>query len=190
MGLFDYILEKTLKVPPEWLYRHECLEKNPQEGDTIATLPSGTPVFCHFTLNVAEHSGICIGDRIVHLDGGGQVLSSTPKEFLARLDGNNLAFSIYYAALGPNQPLAKSDIAIRALEAVGNHRQYHLLADNCHGFTIRCINGKSKRLAALSIREVEMAITSVFGTDEWRWRRWIGWKQQRVEEDRFPACHK
>ena len=177
MGLFDYILEKMLKVPPERLYRHECAERDTRTGDMLPTLPPGTPVFCHFTLNVAEHSGICVGDRIVHLDGGGRILSSTPHDFLARLDGSNLAFSIYYAATGRDKPLAKQDIADRALKAVGNHRAYHMLTDNCHGFSIRCIDGKSKRRAAWSLREVENAITSAFGTDDWRWRRWNGWKR-------------
>lgn len=72
MGLLDYIIAKTLRVLPAWLYRHECLAKDALVGDMLPSLPLGTPVFCHFTLNVAEHSGICIGDRIVRLDGGGQ----------------------------------------------------------------------------------------------------------------------
>ena len=79
MGLYDYILEKALKVPHERLYRHECAECGAIAGDMLPFLPPGTPVFCHFTLHVAEHSGICIGDRIVHLDGGGQVISSDRK---------------------------------------------------------------------------------------------------------------
>ena len=176
MGLLDYIVEKTLKVPPEQLYRHECTDMDALDGDMLPSLPPGTPVYCHFTLNVAEHSGICIGNRIVHLDGDGRVISSSPHDFLARLDGRNLAANIYYAAIGRNQPLAKADIAIRALEAVGGHRAYHVLTDNCHGFCIRCINGKSNCLAAWSIRTIEDAITSVFGTDNWRWRCWDGWR--------------
>lgn len=176
MGLIDYLLEKTLKVSPDQLYRHECAECDALVGDMLPSLPLGTPVFCHFTLNVAEHSGIAIGDWIVRLDGGGQIISSTPRVFLARLDGRNLAANIYYAATGRNQPLAKSDIAIRALEVVGAHRDYHVLTYNCHGFSIRCINGKSSCQAAWSIREIENSITSAFGTDEWRWRCWDGWR--------------
>lgn len=176
MGLIGYLLEKTLKVSPDQLHRHECAECDALVGDMLPSLPLGTPVFCHFTLNVAEHSGIAIGDWIVRLDGGGQIISSTPRVFLARLDGRNLAANIYYAATGRNQPLAKSDIAIRALDAVGAHRDYHVLTDNCHGFCIRCINGKSSCQAAWSIREIENSITSVFGTDDWRWRCWDGWR--------------
>ena len=176
MGLLDYIIAKTLKVSPAWLYRHECQAKDAWMGDRLQSLPPGTPVFCHFTLNVAEHSGIAIGDRIVHLDGDGRILASTPCDFLARLGGSNLAMNIYYAAMGRDRPLAKSEIAIRALEAVGKHRSYHLLADNCHGFSIRCIDGESGCLAAWSLREVENSITSAFGTDEWRWRCWDGWR--------------
>ena len=176
MGLFDYIIAKTLKVPSAWLYRHECQAKDAWTGDGLPSLPPGTPVFCHFTLNVAEHSGIAIGDKIVHLDGDGRILASTPCDFLARLGGSNLASNIYYAATGRDKPLAKSEIAIRALEAVGKHRSYHVLADNCHGFSIRCIDGQSGCLAAWSLRDVENSITSAFGTDEWRWRCWDGWR--------------
>ena len=178
MGFFDYIMGKALRLPPERLYRHECQAKDALAGDMLPSLPPGTPVFCHFTLNIAEHSGIAIGDRIVHLDGNGRIISSTPRDFLARLDGSNLAVNIYYAATGRDLPLAKSDIAIRALEAVGKRRSYHILTDNCHGFSIRCLNGQSSCLAAWSLRTVENAITSAFGTDDWRWRCWDGWKNK------------
>ncbi len=174
MGLLDYILEKALNLPHAPLHRHEC--RSALTGDTYPFLPPGTPVFCHFTLNIAEHSGICVGDRIVHLDGDGRIISSTPHEFLARLDGSNLATSIYYAATGRNRPLADEDVAARALAALGQRRDYSLLADNCHGFTIRCLRGDTACRAAWSLREVENAITAAFGTDAWRWRRWKGWK--------------
>ncbi len=176
MGLLDYILEKTLRIPPERLYRHKCSRRNAIIGDRLPSLPPGTPVYCHFTLHVAEHSGICIGDKIVHLDGSGKIISSTPSVFLARLDGNNLAVNIYYAATGRNKPLAHADIAARAQAALGEHRDYNLLTDNCHGFTVRCLNGDTSRTAAWSIREVENAITSAFGTTSWRWRCWDGWR--------------
>jgi len=178
MGLFDFILEKTFELPPQHFYRHECTAKNAMNGDSLRTLPPGTPVFCHFTMNIAEHSGICIGDRIVHLDGGGSIISSTPREFLARLDGNNLATNIYYAAVSRNKALASMDIAVRALKAIGKQRTYNLLTDNCHGFTVRCVTGNADCSAAWSIREVENAVTAAFGTDSWRWRCWDGWKQE------------
>ncbi len=174
MGLFDYIVGKAFNVPPEQLNWHECTNK--LEGDMIPSLPPGTPVYCSLMLNIAEHSGISIGDKIVHLDGSGKIISSSPKEFLARLDGNNLAFNIYYAASAPNQPLAKSDIANRAQNALGNHRDYHVLKDNCHGFAIRCIDGKSTCHSAWSIREIEYAISKAFSTINWRWRCWDGWR--------------
>ena len=174
MGLLDYILARTFGGMVEPLMGlHQCIDP---EGDMLPSLPPGTPVFCHFTLNVAEHSGIGIGNRIVHLDGDGDIISSTPSDFLARLDGNNLAISIYYAAAGKNRPLAHPDIAMRALEAVGTHVDYHVLKNNCHGFTIRCIDGKSSRHAAWSILQVEHAISVAFGTIRWRWRRWGGWR--------------
>ena len=49
----------------------------------------GTPVFCDLAVAV-EHTGIYIGrNRIVHLEGDGNIRSVSPEEFVARLDGKN-----------------------------------------------------------------------------------------------------
>lgn len=172
MGWYDYFLETLIGLPRS--HRHDCPLENALSGDRLPTLPPGTPVFCKFTLNVAEHTGICVGDRIVHLDGTGKVLCSSPAEFLARLDGANLSTNIYYAASAENSPLAMPDIAGRARKQIGRQLGYHLLVGNCHDFSIACITGHPT-LQNWRLHDVERAITRAFQTPDWQWRCWQGW---------------
>jgi cell wall-associated NlpC family hydrolase len=55
----------------------------------------GSVVYCDLALTT-EHSGIYVGEnQIVHLDGDGDIQIVSPDDFLARLDGFNLAMSSY-----------------------------------------------------------------------------------------------
>ena len=92
-------------------------------GDKLKRLKAGTPVFCKLA-GYAEHTGIAMGDSIIHLDGSGDIVRTSPAEFLARLNGLNPAINIYYAAQGPNQPLAKRIVADRARRWLGRHVEY------------------------------------------------------------------
>lgn len=172
MGWYDYFLENALGLPCD--HRHDCTLENALSGDRLRALPPGTPVFCHFTLSIAEHTGICVGNHIVHLNGNGKVLCSSPAEFLARLDGANLATNIYYASTAENTPLALPAIATRARLQVGRNLGYHLLSGNCHDFSIACITGTSTH-QNWRLHDVERAITRAFHTPDWQWRCWQGW---------------
>ena len=172
MSWYDFLLEKFIGVPAD--HRHDCPPEITWSGDLLPTLPPGTPVFCHFTLCAAEHTGICMGDCIVHLDGTGKVCCSTPAKFLARLDGTNLSTNIYYAARAENTPLASAAIADRARQQIGRQLGYNLLTNNCHDFSIGCITGTST-LQNWRLHDVERAITHIFQTPNWQWRCWQGW---------------
>ncbi len=175
MGALDFILEQFLHVPQD--HRHDCPWLSVCRGDELPCLLPGTPVYCNFSFGIAEHTGIYVGDGIVHLDGEGDVIHSAPREFLARLDGRNLAVNIYYAAWGEGRPLGDDGIAGRALAQVGTHPGYSLLSANCHGFSIGCITGRGSR-SSLTLHSVERAISRAFGTRRWRWRCWGGWRRQ------------
>lgn len=172
MGWYDVLLEKLVGLPRD--HRHDCPLENALSGDRLLTLPPGTPVFCNFTFSIAEHTGICVGDRIVHLDGTGKVCCSSPAKFLARLDGTNLSANIYYAASAENTPLATAAIADRARQQIGRQLGYNLLTNNCHDFSIGCITGTST-LQSWRLHDVECAITRAFHTPDWQWRCWQGW---------------
>ena len=173
MGWYDCILETVFGIPED--HQHDCLSNDPFGTSPCRLLPPGTPVFCHFTLNIAEHTGICLGDKIVHLDGSGAVICSTPVEFLARLNGTNLADNIYYAANHEGHALASPEIASRAIQQIGNHPGYHLLAGNCHDFSVSCIHGQTM-FQNWRLHDVERAITTAFHTRDWQWRCWGGWQ--------------
>ena len=94
MGLLDILVDELIDSvlgPANELntrrHRHDCPEESKLHGDKLTRLAPGTPVFCYFTGEIAEHTGICLGDTIVHLDGTGKVICTSPEVFLARLEG-------------------------------------------------------------------------------------------------------
>ena len=144
-------------------------------GDRLERLKAGTPVFCKLA-GYFEHTGIAMGDTIIHLDGSGEIVRTSPKVFLARLDGLNLAFNIYYAATGENQPLAKRVVADRARRWVGRHVEYNVLTKNCHGFVLGCLTGDFNQILTLDLLQVEAQISKIFANPFWQWRCWDGWR--------------
>lgn len=172
MGWYDYLLENALGLPCDHRHDSPVTANDQTASPPLATLSPGTPVFCHFTFGVAEHSGICLGDKIAHLDGSGAVACSTPAEFLARLDGANLANTIYYAATASAQPLGAPEVAVRAILRLGSHPGYHLLAANCHGFCADCLSGIYNKDIYWSIHDLERVISRAFRTQDWRWLPW------------------
>ena len=101
----------------------------------------GCIVYCDLAV-VVEHSGIYIGeDKIVHLDGSGEIEIVDPEEFIARLNGLNPADKIYYSCDEDGNPIKSEEIANRAKNMVGKGRDYHWILDNCHQFTSGCITG-------------------------------------------------
>ena len=138
-------------------------------------LKAGTPVYCDLLGGIAQHTGICLGNKIVHLDGDGDVIFTTPKVFLARLDGRNQASNIYYAATDENKPLANSKIAARAKALIGTHPGYDIFSHNCHDFCIKCITGRQVS-SSLFLKQVEDAISDAFNTQNWHWCNWGNFK--------------
>lgn len=141
-------------------------------GDKLFRLAPGTPVYCNLAGGLAEHSGICIGRKIVHLDGSGNIICTSPKTFIERKNGSNLAVNIYYAARRENTPLGKAAVAQRAQAKVGRHQTYSVWTDNCHGFTLGCITGDFDQHHNYRLREIENAISVYYGTEDWEWRAW------------------
>ena len=159
--------KKTRKVS------HGAGVLNKIRGDSLKTLGMGTPVYCTLA-GVVSHSGIAMGDKIIHLDGSGNVIRTSPQEFIDRLDGKNPAVNIYYAAYGPNRPVEIHFAATRAFFAEGKKIKYNVFKNNCHGFTIWCFTGKYYS-STLSIAQVEKHIEKQCGT-KWSWRCRDGWR--------------
>lgn len=82
-----------------------------------------------------EHTGIYVGaGKIVELCGDGTVRLASPSEFI---HGTN-ALSIYVACNGTT-PIGSTRVSEAAKKLVGKNRNYHILADNCHGLVHQCI---------------------------------------------------
>lgn len=108
--------------------------------DTVYPV-KGSMVYCDLAFGNAEHSGIYIGgNKIVHLDGSGDIEIVSPKRFLDRLGGFNSAISIYVSCDG-DSPVGGSTVAERAKRMIGKCRNYNVILDNCHQFTSGCMSG-------------------------------------------------
>ena len=151
---------------------HSCNIFQAASGDSMHSLLPGTVVYCNLAGGLAEHAGICIGRQIVHLDGSGQIICTSPNTFLARKNGSCLAVNIYYAATGKNKPLADPAIARRAKAKAGHRQRYSLWNDNCLGFTLGCITGNFNQHHNFRLGEIESARSDHFGTTDWDWRSW------------------
>ncbi|WP_081407686.1 MULTISPECIES: lecithin retinol acyltransferase family protein [Acinetobacter] len=101
----------------------------------------GSVIHCGLAFNIVDHSGIYVGrNRIVHLDGSGRIEKVSPKQFVERLDGLNLAVSIYVSCKD-GKPVGSKLAAKRAREKVGTRLNYSLSSNNCHIFTSGCLTG-------------------------------------------------
>ncbi|STQ90839.1 lecithin retinol acyltransferase family protein [Iodobacter fluviatilis] len=108
--------------------------------DTVYPI-KGSIVYCDLAFGNAEHSGIYVGNnKIVHLDGSGDIEIVSPKIFLDRLGGFNSAISIYVSCDG-DSPVGSNKTAKRAKDMAGSCRDYNFILDNCHQFTSGCISG-------------------------------------------------
>lgn len=91
----------------------------------------------HCSMYGVEHTGVYIGDgQIVALQGNGKIKKTTPSEFT---EGTN-AISIYVAC-DNERPISSIYVAELAISMIGGERNYHMLLDNCHQFTVGCITG-------------------------------------------------
>ena len=131
----------------------------------------GSLIYCKLAMNQFDHSGIYVGDgQIVHLDGSGLIEMVSASTFLARLDGRNIATSIYVSCKN-NQPIGLKEIAERAKSKVGEKVEYDVLLNNCHKFSATCITGNDNVKLTLFSSLIDLAKKHI-DFDEWRvWDR-------------------
>ena len=172
------ILALNLLVP----YAYSKLQKSYVDNLHYSKIfpERGCVVYCNLGLPgmlSTEHTGIYVGDnRIVHLNGKGEVESVNSAEFLSRLGGLNPAISIYVSTKAVsyiNVPLIKeisagSDIvADRALAQVKNKVKYDLLKNNCNNFTVGCLTGYFNNNSFIS-KHVKNCAEEILGVTGWR----------------------
>lgn len=136
--------------------------------DTVSEPAIGSVLYCDLAFGLGAHSGIYISDNtIIHLDGDGIVKPTTPDEFLDRLDGLNTAISIYVSCCDVT-PVGSENVALRAINAIGNERSYNLLFDNCHQFTAGCLTGDFDNNASNFLWMLKMEAEYYIDADSWR----------------------
>lgn len=135
--------------------------------DNVVNIPPGAIVYCD--LLTFEHSGVYIGDgNIVHLDGSGNIICTSGQEFLNRLDGFNQAISIYASCVGKDG-VGSLSVANYAESQIGNHRNYNLVLNNCHKFSLECLLEDASSVPTVgTLRDLKYATWDIYGTDTWR----------------------
>lgn len=90
----------------------------------------GSVVHCGLLANKIDHSGIYIGyNKIAHLDGSGKIETVTPEVFLNRLDGLNMAISIYVSCKD-GKAIGSRIVAENAKRKIGKSVKYNLFNNN------------------------------------------------------------
>lgn len=99
----------------------------------------GSLVYCQ--LGPVEHSGIYVGNNeIIQLNGKGKIEKVGLKGFTSHI--TTIDPSIYFPCNDEYGYALELNLAsTRALEMVGNRRNYNLIVDNCHQFSSGCMTG-------------------------------------------------
>ena len=135
--------------------------------DTKVTPQKGSVLYCDLSFGIAEHSDIYVGDnRIVHLNGKGEIEAVSPAEFLSPFALQD----IYVSCMG-NSAVGSERVATRALSMVGKKRNYNLVMNNCHQFTTGCLTGNFENSSKL-LTFLKMQAKDTLGADTWHlWNR-------------------
>lgn len=127
----------------------------------------GSVVHCGLFANKIDHSGIYIGyNKIAHLDGSGKIEAVTPEVFLNRLDGLNMAISIYVSCKD-GKAIGSRIVAENAKRKIGKSVKYNLFNNNCHIFSSGCLTGKFDNNDGF-FSELEETTERILGSNEWR----------------------
>ncbi|WP_228256338.1 lecithin retinol acyltransferase family protein [Acinetobacter wuhouensis] len=127
----------------------------------------GSIVHCGLLMNQIEHSGIYIGhNKIVHLDGSGRIEIVSPKKFLDRLDGMNLATNIYVSCRN-GKAVASKAAAERAKLKIGKIVNYSVYSNNCHMFVSGCLTGHFENKDNF-FSSLEETVEKEIDMNEWR----------------------
>ncbi|WP_462410477.1 C40 family peptidase [Neobacillus sp. Marseille-QA0830] len=116
---------------------HDAIKSKNSKYDSKPAF--GSVVYCQ--LGPVEHSGIYVGNNeIVQLNGKGKIEKVGLKGFTGHI--TTVDSAIYFPCHDEfGYALGISSAGSRALDMVGNRRDYHLLMDNCHQFSSGCITG-------------------------------------------------
>ncbi|GKU79432.1 lecithin retinol acyltransferase family protein [Paenibacillus sp. L3-i20] len=99
----------------------------------------GSVIYTELGFGSMEHSGIYISDgKVICLGGDGQIRQVTLNEFTGHITTFN--HEIYVPCYPDwDGTIGFPEVAYRASDMVGQHRNYNLVMDNCHQFCAGCL---------------------------------------------------
>ena len=135
--------------------------------DTKVMPKKGSVLYCDLSFGIAEHSGIYVGDnRIVHLNGKGEIEVVSPAAFLSPF-----ALQDIYVSCMENSAVGSERVANHALSMVGKKRNYNFVMNNCHQFTTGCLTEDFENSSNL-LTFLKMQAKDTLGADTWHlWDR-------------------
>ena len=127
----------------------------------------GSVLYCDLSFGIAEHSDIYVGDnRIVHLNGKGEIAVVSPAAFLSPF-----ALQDIYVSCMENSAVGSERAANHALSMVGKKRNYNLVMNNCHQFTTGSLTGNFEN-SSKHLTFLKMQAKDTLGADTWHlWDR-------------------
>ena len=143
----------------------------------IRHLPPGCVVYVRFLTKRVTHTGIYTGEAMVSLSGNGVVKEESPAEFVRSWGREN---TIYVGCCAENDmgdkpiigAVGHKDVALRARSLVGENLGYKLLSNNCHSFTVGCLNGDFNKARPDGkkwlLDHVKEEAKTILGADKWR----------------------
>jgi hypothetical protein len=115
-------------------------ERRLQAPRTVPGRP-GAVVRCELA-GALDHTGVLVADdQIIELDGTGLIRIVSSADFL--MSSPYRTGDAITIACDDDSLAVLSDLAVarRAIDLVGQSREYHLLLDNCHQFVSGCLTG-------------------------------------------------
>lgn len=125
-------------------------------------VPKVGAIVCCGIGGLLDHTGIWVGeDTIIELDGNGLIKPISSQRFTKERSGKH----IFVACDAKANPLVSEVGAQRAINQIYQHRDYHLIDNNCHQFVWQCIKPNDKELTtfkALNHRLAKMHNKKVY----------------------------
>ncbi|MDN4503370.1 hypothetical protein QX776_13240 [Alteromonadaceae bacterium BrNp21-10] len=107
----------------------------PGEDKTAVQPIDGSLVSCGI-YGLFEHTGIWVDGQIIELKGNGLIRAISPERFLKERSGS----TIYVACGADLKPLVSPDAMANAIGNIFHYADYHVLNNNCHRFSWRCLS--------------------------------------------------
>ena len=131
----------------------------------------GSVLYTDLLFGYMEHSGIYVGDNeIVELNSNGEIAIVSPSEFISGGTGVHIYVSCCKDIINPLDdpvPVGGEQIAQRALDMVGEMRNYNILFDNCHQFTAGCLTGNFEN-SNIALWMLKNECRKIINTNCWR----------------------